>query len=81
MTVAAAKVSPRNQLSLPRGVRRALGIRPGDTVLFIVEGDQVRLVRRPANLTEYSYGLGQEAWRKLGGAEAFLREERSAWEK
>lgn len=80
MAIAAAKVSPRNQLSLPRGVRKALGIRPGDTVLFIIEGDQVCLLRRPPDLTEYAYGLGKEAWEKLGGGEAFLREERAGWE-
>jgi AbrB family looped-hinge helix DNA binding protein len=80
MTATAAKVSPRNQLSLPRGVRRALGIQPGDTVLFIIEDDQVRLVRRPPNITEYTYGLGKEAWQRIGGGEAFLREERAAWE-
>ncbi len=81
MTVTAAKVSPRNQLSLPKGVRRALDIHPGDVVLFIVEEGQVRLVRRPPNLTEYSYGLGKEAWQEIGGGEAFLREERAAWER
>jgi len=80
MAVATAKVSSRNQLALPRGVRKALGIRPGDTVLFIIEDEQVRLARRPPNLTEYSYGLGKEAWERLGGGEAFLREERASWE-
>lgn len=80
MAIAAAKVSPRNQLSLPKGVRKALGIGPGDTVLFIVEGGQVRLLRRPPDLTDYTYGLGKEAWEKLGGGEAFLREERATWE-
>lgn len=43
MTVATAKIGTRNQISLPRGVRRALGVGPGDTVLFIIEGDVVRL--------------------------------------
>lgn len=80
MTIATAKVSSRNQVSLPRGVRKALGIRPGDSVLFIVEDDQVRLVRRPPSLADYTYGLGKEAWQRLGGGEAFLREERASWE-
>lgn len=80
MAVATAKVGPRNQVSLPRGIRRVLGIQPGDTVLFIVEGDSVRLVRRPASITEYTYGLGKEAWERLGGGEAFLREESASWE-
>ena len=80
MAVSTAKVSARNQVSLPRQARQALGIRPGDTVLFIVEGDEVRLVRRPPNMTDYMCGLGKEAWSKLGGGEAFLREERAQWE-
>jgi len=80
MAVATAKVGTRNQLSLPRGVRKALGVEPGDTVLFILEGDEVRLARKPESLTEYSYGLSKEAWERLGGWEAFLREERASWE-
>jgi AbrB family looped-hinge helix DNA binding protein len=81
VTVETGKISTRNQVSLPKGVRQALGLQPGDTVLFIIQGEVVRLARRPANLTEYTYGLGKEAWEKLGGGEAFLREERGSWER
>ncbi len=80
MKAVTAKLSGRYQMVLPKEARRALGVRAGDVVLVIVEGDSVRLVPRPASYAKYARGLGKEAWTALGGAEAFLAEEHAAWE-
>jgi antitoxin PrlF len=42
-----AKITSKNQLTLPKAVRRALGVRSGDEVAFDVTGDSavVRPVR------------------------------------
>jgi bifunctional DNA-binding transcriptional regulator/antitoxin component of YhaV-PrlF toxin-antitoxin module len=37
-------------------VRKRLGLHPGDHVVFIVEGDQVRLVRRESRI-EAAFGI------------------------
>lgn len=44
-----ATVTQRAQVALPADVRRVLGIKPRDKVVFAIEGDQVRLV--PARFT------------------------------
>ena len=64
---------------LPKEARHALGLQAGDVVLAI-EGHSVRLVPRPASYAKYTRGLGKEAWAALGGADAFLAEERASWE-
>jgi AbrB family looped-hinge helix DNA binding protein len=80
MKTVTAKLSDRYQMVLPKEARRALGLQAGDTVLVIIEGDTVRLIPRPASYAKYARGLGQEAWNALGGADAFLAEERASWE-
>ena len=44
---AVARVSSKGQITIPRAVREALGIRQGDAVLFRVDGEQVVFSRIP----------------------------------
>ncbi len=44
---AAAKVSSKGQITVPKAVRVALGIVEGDEVVFRVEGDRAVLARTP----------------------------------
>ena len=41
------RVTSKGQVTIPQDVRRRLGIEPGSEVDFEVDGDAVRLVRRP----------------------------------
>ncbi len=80
MKTAIAKISSRYQLVLPKEARRALGVEPGDVVLFLIEENTVRMFPKPKSYTRYTRGLGKEMWAKLGGGERFHREEQAAWE-
>src|SRR5215203_5449627 len=44
---AAAKVSSKGQVTVPKAVRDALGIKEGDEVVFRVEGNRAVLARTP----------------------------------
>jgi antitoxin PrlF len=44
---AAAKLTSKGQLTVPKAVRDALGLREGDTVIFRVEGNRAVLARTP----------------------------------
>lgn len=44
---AAAKVTSKGQVTLPKAVRDALGIKEGDEVIFRVEGRRAVLARTP----------------------------------
>lgn len=41
-----SKLSSKSQVTLPKEIRDALGARPGDTIVYEVEGDFVRLRRQ-----------------------------------
>jgi antitoxin PrlF len=40
-----SKLTTRGRVTIPREVRRLLGIAPHDKVVFVVDGDEVRLLR------------------------------------
>ena len=44
---AAAKVTSKGQVTVPKAVRDALGIKEGDEVVFRVEGNRALLARTP----------------------------------
>jgi antitoxin PrlF len=47
MVDAAAKVTSKGQVTVPKAVRDALGIKEGDEVVFRVEGNRAVLARTP----------------------------------
>jgi len=44
---AAAKVTSKGQVTIPKAVRDAMGIKEGDEVVFRVEGNRAVLARTP----------------------------------
>ena len=40
-----SKITAKGQTTLPRDVRSALGLEPGDTVRYIVENDRVQMLK------------------------------------
>ncbi len=61
MRIAVAVMGARGRVVVPAEVRAALGVAPGDTLFFLVEGDRVRLARAPEDFGEYLelYGPGR----------------------
>lgn len=43
----ATRLTAKSQTTVPRAVRAALGLRPGDTLTYEIDGDRVILRRRP----------------------------------
>jgi len=43
-------VTAKSQTTLPSGVRRALGVRPGDKIAYVIEGEQAVIRRADADV-------------------------------
>jgi antitoxin PrlF len=54
-----ARITSKGQITVPRDIRRALGVRPGDRLLFEEDGDEVRVrpVRSRSPFEKYR-GIG-----------------------
>ena len=49
-------LTSKGQVTIPAEVRRRLGLHQGDRVGFVVDGDEVRLVRRESRI-EAAFGI------------------------
>ncbi|HEX6908803.1 MAG TPA: type II toxin-antitoxin system PrlF family antitoxin [Longimicrobium sp.] len=45
-----SKITAKAQTTLPSGVRKALGVRPGDSLAYVIEGDYA-IIRKAADPT------------------------------
>lgn len=48
VTVRKVRLGAKAQVALPKEARQALGLKPGDTLAFVIDGEDIRVVRAPA---------------------------------
>lgn len=80
MVIAQAKLTSKNQITIPAEARRRLGLRAGDTVYVALEHGQIVLKGLRQGWTEAYRGLGAEMWAAEGGGQKIIDAERDAWE-
>ncbi len=59
-----AKLSSKNQIVIPRDVRKALRLKAGDRLLLVVRGDMVILLPKPKNHATAILGIGRGVYSK-----------------
>ncbi len=70
-----AKLSTKNQIVIPREIRDALGVKPGDRLLVVPRGSTVILLRKPKRYSKALAGIAKD----LYGSE-YLATERESWQ-
>lgn len=50
------KLSSKFQLVIPKGLREQLDLQPGDELVGTVDGQALKLFRRPASYARHLYG-------------------------
>jgi AbrB family looped-hinge helix DNA binding protein len=73
--MAKATISSKNQVVIPREIRQALGVKAGDTVLFIYRGGRVVLLEKPKSYAKALKGLMKGRY-----PEGYLEKERASWD-
>ena len=76
MTMNEVKLSPKNQIALPREARTALGVKAGDRLLVVVRGETVVLLPKPKKYAKAISGIGKGLYPK-----DHLSTERENWGK
>lgn len=73
-----AKVTSKGQLTIPKEVRRALGVREGDSILFKVDEDdeqvRVRVERKPVSFADYEGAWREGKGMSLAEVDEYMRE-------
>lgn len=73
-----ARITRKGQLTIPKEVRRALGVREGDNLLFEVNepGDEVtvRVARKPVSFADYAGVWREDDGMSLREVNSYVRE-------
>lgn len=77
--VRVSKLTKKFQITIPSEIRKVLNLRVGDKVTLEIEEGKAVIKPIAGSYTKFMQGLGAKAWKKLGGAERYLREERKSW--
>ena len=73
--MAEATLSSKNQIVIPREAREALGVKPVDKLVVVVEGDRVIVLQKPKSYRAAIRGLGRDTYPR-----GYLRKERKSWD-
>jgi AbrB family looped-hinge helix DNA binding protein len=77
---AAAKLSSKNQITLPVAMVRQLGLRPGRRLMLRLEDDRIILRPEPEDWVEYFRGSMKGVYGKtLQEMDDYVRQERASW--
>jgi antitoxin PrlF len=74
---ATARVTSKGQVTVPKAVRDALGIKEGDDLLFRVDGNKAVLARTP-NLLELAGAIRVPATKRNAAWDEVIRRTRTA---
>lgn len=84
MESATLTVSSQYQITIPKKLREALGIKPGQKLLAWIQrwvkGKALTLTPKPKSLADYTLGLGKEIWDKVD-VDEYIQKERDSWER
>lgn len=72
--MAEATLSSKNQIVIPREVREALNLKPGDKLVIVLREDRAIVLEKPKSLAEAMKGLGRGLYPK-----DYLKKERESW--
>jgi AbrB family looped-hinge helix DNA binding protein len=70
-----ATLSSKNQIVIPREAREALGVKAGDKLIVVVQGDSVIVMQKPKSYRVAIRGLGRGLY-----PDGYLERERQSWD-
>jgi AbrB family looped-hinge helix DNA binding protein len=73
--MAEVTVSTKNQIVIPREVREKLGVKPGDKLIMVVQGDRVIVLQKPKSYRDAIRGLARRPY-----PADYLEKERQSWD-
>ena len=75
------KLNQKSQIVISKAIRKILGLKPGDQLAAVVEGDKIVLRPKPKSPTARLRGLGKGTWRTRAKIDAYIEKLRDEWER
>jgi AbrB family looped-hinge helix DNA binding protein len=73
------KLNKKSQIVISKAIRKSLGLKPGDQLAAVVEGNKI--VLRPKPKSPSARGLGKGTWGNRAKIDAYIEKLRDEWER
>ena len=75
------KLNQKSQIVISKAIRKALGLKPGDQLAAVVEGNKIVLRPKPERPTARLRGLGKGTWGSRAKIDAYIEMLRGEWKR
>ena len=75
------KLNDKSQIVISKQMRQALGLKPGDQLAAVVEGDKIILRPKPKNPAARLRGIGKGTWGGRSKIDVYLDKLRDEWQR
>jgi AbrB family looped-hinge helix DNA binding protein len=72
-------LNEKSQVVISKAMRKHLGLKPGDQLAAVVEGDKIILRPRPKSSAARLRGIGKGTWGSKTKIDAYLDQLRDEW--
>jgi AbrB family looped-hinge helix DNA binding protein len=75
------KLNQKSQIVISKAIRKSLGLKPGDRLAAVVEGDTIILRPKPKSPTARLRGLGKGTWGSRTKIDDYIDKLRDEWQR
>ena len=74
-------LNEKSQIVISKEIRKSLGLKPGDQLSAVVEGEKIILRPRPKSPSARLRGLGKGSWGNRAKIDAYIEKLRDEWQR
>lgn len=74
-------LNQKSQVVISKAMRKSLGLKPGDQLAAVIEGDKIILRPRPKSSAARLRGIGTGTWGSKTKIDAYLDQLRDEWKR
>ena len=75
------KLNQKSQIVISKAIRKILGLKPGDRLAAVVEGNKIILRPKPKSATARLRGLSKGTWGSRAKIDAYIEKLRDEWKR
>ena len=75
------KLNEKSQIVISKEIRKLLGLKPGDQLAVMVEGDKIVLRPKPKSPSARLRGLSKGTWGNRAKIDLYIEKLRGEWER
>ena len=74
-------LNQKSQIVISKAMRKSLGLKPGDQLAAVVQGDKIILRPKPKSPAARLRGLGKGTWSSRAKINAYIEKLRDEWQR